>query len=89
MIVVSGRIYVIAGTRDEFLARSRGAMEAARRAAGCRDFVVAADPIETDRVNVFEEWESESALHAFRGEGPGDDLSSLIARADVVERIVD
>lgn len=63
-------------------------MEQARRAAGCRDFVVASDPLEGDRVNVYEEWESREKLVAFRGSGPGDDLSSLIARADVTEHAV-
>ncbi len=83
MIVVSGKIYVRPGGREEFIARSRTAVEQARRASGCRDFVVAPDPIEPDRVNVYEEWETEEALMAFRGEGPDDDLSSSIVRADV------
>ena len=60
----------------------------ARRSAGCRDFVVAADPIEAERVNVYEEWESEEALRAFRGEGPGQDLSSTIVRAQVSKHLV-
>lgn len=85
MIIVSGKIYVRPGSRDEFLARSAGAIVEARRTAGCRDFVVAADPIEHDRVNVYEEWLSREALVSFRGPGPDDDLSSMIARAEVVE----
>jgi hypothetical protein len=44
--------------------------EAARKAASCRDFIVAADPIEDDRVNVYEEWETVKAMLAFRGDGP-------------------
>jgi quinol monooxygenase YgiN len=83
MIIVSGRVYVAPGRREAFLAASREAVEAARRAPGCRDFVVAADPLEADRVNVYEEWESEAELEAFRGEGPGEDLSALIVRASV------
>ena len=55
MIIVSGRIYVSPGQREGFLASSRAAVTDARRAPGCRDFVVAADPIEPDRVNVYEE----------------------------------
>src|SRR5207247_1713674 len=57
--------------REAFLASSRGAVIEARRAAGCRDFVVAADPIDPDRVNVYEEWDSDTQLEAFRGAGPG------------------
>lgn len=88
MIIVSGRIYVRPGTREEFLTLSSEAIVQARRSSGCRDFVVAADPIEADRVNVYEEWESEEALMAFRGEGPDQDLSSNIVRAHVSQHLV-
>jgi hypothetical protein len=50
--------------------------------------VVAADPIESDRVNVYEEWESEEALLTFRGDRPDQDLSSSIVRADVARHVV-
>ena len=83
MIIVSGRIYVRRGRRDAFLAASMEAVMAARRSSGCLEFVVAADPIEPDRVNVYEQWESEAQLEAFRGEGPGPDLMSDIVSADV------
>jgi quinol monooxygenase YgiN len=71
-----------------FLTSSVAAVAQARRAPGCRDFVVAADPIEPDPVNVYEEWESEEALLAFRGDGPAQDLSSSIVRADVSRHVV-
>jgi quinol monooxygenase YgiN len=88
MIIVSGRIYIRPGTREEFLTLSGEAVVQARRSSGCRDFVVAADPIEADRVNVYEGWESEEALMAFRGEGPDQDLSSSIVRAHVSKHMV-
>jgi quinol monooxygenase YgiN len=88
MLIVSGRIYVRAGAREKFVASSAEAVVAARAYPGCRDFVVAADPIESDRVNVYEEWESEEALLAFRGAGPESDLSSNIVRAEVARHIV-
>jgi quinol monooxygenase YgiN len=83
MIIVSGRIYVHPGRRDAFLAISFDAVAEARRAPGCLDFVVAADPIDPDRVNVYEQWESEAALEAFRGDGPGPELASDIVHAAV------
>jgi quinol monooxygenase YgiN len=83
MIVVAGRIYLKAGTREEFLAASRAAMNAARGAQGCRDFVVAGDPLEPDRVNVYEEWESPADLELFRGNGPAPALTASIVRAEV------
>lgn len=87
-IIVSGKIHVRPDERDRFLALSAEAVVQARRTSGCRDYVVAADPIEIDRVNVYEEWESEEALRAFRGEGPADDLSASIVRAAVSEYTV-
>jgi quinol monooxygenase YgiN len=88
MLIVSGRIYLRPGTRERFLASSAEAIVQARAFAGCRDFVVAADPLEPDRVNVYEEWESEAALLAFRGSGPEADLSSSIVRAAVARHVV-
>jgi quinol monooxygenase YgiN len=88
MIIVSGRIYVRPSKRNKFLSLSADAIAQARRSVGCRDFVVAADPIESNRVNVYEEWASRKALTAFRGAGPGEDLSSLIEKADVAEYVV-
>ena len=88
MLIVSGRIYVRPGARQAFLTSSLAAVAQARSARGCRDFVVAADPMEPDRVNVYEEWESEEALMTFRGAGPDHDVSSSIVRADVSRYIV-
>jgi quinol monooxygenase YgiN len=83
MVIVSGRIYLAEGRRDAFVDSSLAAVKLARVAPGCRDFVVAPDPLEPDRVNVYEAWESEEQLEAFRGAGPGDDLSADIVGADV------
>lgn len=83
MIIVSGRIRVASGQRDAFLDASSEAIVLARRAPGCRDFVVAADPLEHDRVNVYEEWDSEAELEAFRGAGPEPDLAVDIVDAEV------
>jgi quinol monooxygenase YgiN len=88
MIIVSGRIYVRPGTRQDFVTSSAQAVAQARCAPGCRDFVVAADPLEPDRVNVYEEWESEEALLAFRGDGPDQDLGASILQADVSRHVI-
>ena len=88
MIIVSGRIFVPPERRQSFLAAAREAMVQARRTKGCRDFVVAADPLEPGRVNVHEEWESEAELEAFRGNGPEPDLAVDILHADVARHHV-
>ena len=83
MIIVSGRIYVAPGERDAFVAGSLEAVRQARVAPGCLDFVVAADPIEADRANVYEAWETEEALEAFRGSGPDDEQTTAVVSAEV------
>ena len=88
MLIVSGRIILRPGARETFVASSAEAVVQARSFPGCRDFVVAADPLETDRVNVYEEWDSEEALLAFRGAGPDSALSSVIVRAQVARHVV-
>src|SRR5690554_5024025 len=88
LIIVSGRIYVRAGTRERFLASSANAIVQAREWPGCRDFVVAEDPIEADRVNVYEEWDSEEELLAFRDSGPDESLSSVIEHAVVYRHYI-
>lgn len=88
MIIVSGKITVKPGQRAAFLSASREAMQLARKAPGCADFVVAADPLEENRVNVYEEWASREELLAFRGSGPDTDLRAQIERIEVRERTV-
>jgi len=83
MIIVSGTIKLKPGQREGFLQASAEAMTAARKAPGCGAFVVAADPIEVDVANVYEEWDSEDSLLKFRGEGPSPDIRGMIASANV------
>jgi quinol monooxygenase YgiN len=83
VIIVSGHMRVAPGRRGALLASSRDAMIKARAAPGCRDFVVAPDPIELDRVNIYEEWDTASDLASFRGEGPTQELVGDIVHAEV------
>ena len=88
MLIVSGRLYVQPGRRDDFLKLSLEAVVQARHASGCKDFVVAADPLDANRVNVYEEWESEGQLLAFRDADSASSMLSLIERFDVLKHAV-
>lgn len=88
MLIVSGRLYIRKGSRQKFLKASLEAVVLARNTPGCKDFVVAADPVEPERVNVYEEWESEKQLLAFRGSGPDNSMLSLIERANVSRHVI-
>ncbi|MBB3666227.1 quinol monooxygenase YgiN [Prauserella sediminis] len=85
MIIVSGHLRVHPHDRDRFLELSRPAVSAARTTAGSHDFAVSADPVDDDRVNIYERWADRDTLEAFRGDGPSDDIAALIANAEIQE----
>lgn len=61
---------------------------AAREAAGCIDFHIAADPIEADRINVYEAWDSVAAVEAFRCAGPSPGQTAAMRDARVFQHEV-
>jgi len=88
VIIVSGHLIVDPAERDTYVEGCREVVLAARAAEGCRDFHIAADPIEPDRVNVHEEWESMTAVETFRGSGPSGDQAAAIRDARVFQHEV-
>ena len=85
MVIVSGHLIVGIEVRDDYLAGCADVVEQARRAPGCLDFAISADLLDPARINVFERWDSQPAVEAFRGNGTGDDQGSMIVSASVSE----
>jgi quinol monooxygenase YgiN len=85
MIIVSGAIHVDPAERAAYLDGCRSVIALARRAPGCVDFHLAADPIEPGRINVFEQWDSVAEVEAFRGSGPRDEQAVAIRAAAVFQ----
>lgn len=85
MIIVAGHLRVDPVSRAEFLDNAVSIIRMGRSATGCMDFHLSADPIEADRINVFERWSSRNTLEAFRGSGPSRLQAQQILNADVVE----
>jgi len=78
VIIIAGELRVDAADRARYLDAVAGVARLARAASGCLDFVQAADPIEPDRINVYERWESDDHLHRFRDAGgPSQELPAL------------
>ncbi len=88
MIIVSGVIYVDEADRDAYVQGCREVIASARKAEGCIDFYLTADPIERDRINVFEQWESVEAVEAFRGSGPSAEQTASIRDGRVFQHEV-
>ena len=85
MVIVAGHIVVDPQHRDDYLSGCVEVVRQARRAAGCLDFALSADPLEPGRVNIFERWESQAAVEAFLGSGPSDEQSAAIRAASVAQ----
>lgn len=88
-IIVAGKLLIKLGAREDFIAQSYDAILLARKNADCLDFAVSPDPIDINRVNVFEKWTSRTALDAFRNAGPENTLFTLVESFDVNEYDID
>jgi quinol monooxygenase YgiN len=72
VIIVAGTLRVAAGDRERYLTAVADVAVQARRAPGCLDFVQAADPLDPERINIYERWESDADLDRFRTSGDPD-----------------
>ena len=70
MLIVAGYLQVAAQERAEYQERAKKATALARAAPGCLEFVQAPDPIEADRIVIYERWESEQEVLACRNGDP-------------------
>ena len=70
MVIVAGYVPVEPQQRESYLAGCVSVVERARGAAGCLDFAITAYLIDPGRVNIFERWESQAAVEAFRRSAP-------------------
>jgi quinol monooxygenase YgiN len=83
MLIIAGHLVVGRNERDAYVAECVQVVEAARTAPGCLDFSITVDSVDPTRIRVYERWESEADLLAFRGSGPSDAQQTAILDADV------
>jgi quinol monooxygenase YgiN len=82
MLIIAGHLVVDPQDRDAYVAECVSIVEAARDAPGCLDFSITADSVDPARVRVFERWEDEAQMLAFR-DAPGDGPEGEVVDADV------
>ncbi len=85
MVIVAGHLLVATEERPRYVAECAQVVRLARAATGCLDFHITADPLEPGRVNVYERWESRSAVERFRQQGPSSEQHAQIHSAHVEE----
>ena len=83
MLIIAGHLVVSPSERDAYVAECVTTVEAARAAPGCLDFSITADTVDPTRIRIYERWEDEERLIAFRGSGPSDGQQAAIVDADV------
>ena len=88
MLIIAGSLIVDPDDRERFLAANAEVNGLARQAPGCLDFVQAADPLDAGRINVFERWDSEEHLLAFRGAGEPSAGSPPVLSAEVRRYVI-
>lgn len=84
-VIVAGHVMVEPDRRDDYLGDCVEVVRQGRTSAGCLDFAISADLLDPGRVNIFERWESQSAVEAFRGSGPSDEQGAAMTSASVSE----
>lgn len=72
MIIIAGHLVVDPADRAAYLTATADVATMARAARGCRAFVQVADPVEADRIVIYERWDSDEELLAFRTSGNDD-----------------
>ena len=85
MVIVAGNLIVNPEQRESYLADCVSVIEEARKAPGCLDFTIAADLVDPGRIDVYERWESQADVEAFRGSGPSEEQGAAVLSASVAE----
>ena len=85
MVIVAGHIVVDPEQRESYLAGCVSVIDQARRAPGCLDFAITGDLLAPGRIDIYERWESQEAVEAFRGSGPSDGQGAAMLSASVAE----
>ena len=85
-VIIAGKAYVV--DRDRYLEAHHDLIARCRAAPGCLDVAISADPLEPDRVNVFEHWESATALEAWRAVAHAPDLGDQLRDVSVAKHEV-
>jgi hypothetical protein len=84
-IIVAGKLTLKPGCRGEFIEQSLSSISQARANQNCLDFSVSPDPIDQNRVNIYEKWLSREALDVFRSIGPESRVLSMVLSFDINE----
>jgi quinol monooxygenase YgiN len=88
-VIVAGWCTVDPKKRDEAVESFKALVLRARRAPGCLDLSITADPVDPNRVNIFELWQSEGDLKAWRAVAKHPKRVTPLLRAEVQKHVIE
>lgn len=80
IIIIAGHVRIAPEKRDDAVAAFAAMVERARAQDGCLDFAIGADPLDADRLNLFECWRDRASLDAWRKIAKGPRIKRLETR---------
>lgn len=83
MPIIAGYLFVAPEARANYVESHLDVVRRARNQPGCVDLAISADPVEAGRVNIFEQWESEEHLAAWRAVADAPAPATEIIGGDV------
>ena len=88
MVIIAGHAELDAADRDRYVTAHQDLVRRARQAAGCLDAAITADALDPARVDVFERWQSEEDLDAWRAVADAPETGITLGRVDVMMYVV-
>jgi quinol monooxygenase YgiN len=88
MVIIAGHGKIDATDRDRYVSAHQDLVSRARRAPGCLDVAITADPLDPARVNIFERWQSIEHLDAWRAVADAPNTGITVGSLDVMMYVV-
>lgn len=83
MLIIAGKIYVAPEKRDAYVSQSKEFLRSTREEPGLLDMIIAVDPLEEGRINIFELWASKEQMDGFRARAQSPQIDIKITRDEV------
>ena len=78
VLIIAGFTEVDPAHRDDAVTALHDLVRRGRRAPGCLDLAITADPLDPARINVYERWESSDHLERWRAVADAPDIGVAI-----------
>jgi quinol monooxygenase YgiN len=87
-VIVAGWYTVDPSKRDAMVEKFKDMVLRARSAPGCLDMAIAADPVDSNRINMFEFWRSEKDLNSWRAASHAPKKVARILRVEMQKHTI-